>query len=557
MTTPADTARAAIAPPPATAVPTLWPMLRLRWRRDRVQVPVWLLSLGLIALLSGIAVPASFGTVADREALVQIAVGTPSILMLRGEPRGPAADALLFFSLFANLAAAVAFMSTFLAVRHSRAEEEAGRSELIGATVASRVVPLVATVLFGTVAALGAGAVVAAALVVAGLDPTGSLVTGAALPATGVVFLGVGLVAAQLMRTSRGANGLAAAVIGVAYVLRAVGDAGGTPAADGLSLASAWPSWLSPIGWGQRTRAFTENNPAPLLLALGCAALLVAVAVLLQSRRDTGSSVFAERAGRPAAGALLRGSWGLTWRLQRSSILAWAITGLLFGLLAGSLGETVVDLMEGNPVFQNVLVGLAGGPGAIIDLFTATLFSLVGVIAAAAGIQAVLRARQEEAAGVAEAMLSTGLGRIRWLFDYLTVGVVAIALVLVAAVAGAAVGLLPTDAAADRIESVVQAGAAQVPAALLLLAVAAVLVAVLPRLCIGLSWGLLLAAVVIGQFGDLLDLPDWVQDLSPFSHTPVVAAAEVDWSGAWWMSALAVLLAAAAALGIRRRDLAG
>ena len=37
------------AAPPA-AVPTLWPMLRLRLRRDRVQLPVWLLSLGLIVL---------------------------------------------------------------------------------------------------------------------------------------------------------------------------------------------------------------------------------------------------------------------------------------------------------------------------------------------------------------------------------------------------------------------------------------------------------------------------------------------------------------------------
>jgi ABC-2 type transport system permease protein len=553
MTT--STARRSV-PPAATSVPTLWPVLRLRLRRDRVQVPVWLLALGVIALLSGIAVPASFGTVADRQALVQIAVGTPSILMLRGEPRGPAADALLFFSLFANLAAAVAFMSTFLAVRHSRAEEEAGRSELIGATAASRLVPLLATVLFGTVAALGAGAAVALALVVAGLDPTGALVTGAALAGTGAVFLGVGLVAAQLMRTSRGANGLAAAVIGVAYVLRAVGDAGGTPATDGLSLDSAWPSWLSPLGWGQRTRAFTENNPAPLVLAAVCAALLVAVAVLLQSRRDTGSSVFAERAGPPAAGGLLRGSLGLAWRLQRASILGWAITGLLFGLLAGSLGETVVDLMEGNPVFQNVLVGLAGGPGAIIDLFTATLFSLVGVLAAAAAIQVMLRARQEEATGVAEAMLSTSLGRIRWLFDYVSVGLVAIVLVLGGAVVGAAIGLLQTDAAAHRIDSVLRAGAAQLPAALLLLAVAAVLVAGLPRVSIGLSWGLLLVAVVIGQFGDLLDLPGWVQDLSPFSHTPVVAAADVDWSGAWWMPALAVLLVVVAAAGIRRRDLA-
>lgn len=531
-------------------------MLRLRIRRDRVQVSVWILALGAIALLSALAVPASFGTLDERVSLLKVAVGTPTILMLRGEPRGAGEDALLFFQLFANLAVAVAFMSTFLAVRHSRAEEEAGRNELIGATPAGRVTPLIATVLHGTLASLLVGTAVGLALAVTGLDVAGSVLTGAALAGTGVAFLGVGLVSAQLMRTSRGANGLAAAVIGIAYLLRALGDAGGTPAADGLSLSSAWPSRLSPIGWGQRTRAFTENDPAPLLLHLALAAVLVAVTLLLQSTRDSGSSVFAERSGRAAAGPALRSSLGLAWRLQWAAIVGWSITGLAFGLLAGSLGDTVVTLMESNPAFQGVLVRLAGGRGAIIDLFTAALFTIVGVIAAAAAIQAMLRMRQEEAAGTAEVLLSTRLHRIRWLADHLLVAVVAVLLVLAAAVGGAAAALSGSSDATDRVANVVQAGLAQLPAALLLLTFAAVLVAWLPRASIGVGWAVLLAAVVAGLFGDLLNLPEWVRNLSPFTHTPVVASADVDWSGAWWMPVLALLLAAAAAVGFRRRDIA-
>ncbi|WEO77569.1 hypothetical protein BJQ94_00470 [Cryobacterium sp. SO2] len=535
---------------------TLWPVLWLRLRRDRIQLPVWILALAAFALLSATAVPASLGAANQRDDLIRVIVGTPTILIFRGEPRGTGTGAVVFFQVFANLAVAVAFMSTFLAVRHSRAEEESGRSDLLGATPVGRVVPLIATVLHGVAASLAVGVAVGLAVALSGLNPTGSVLMGAALTGTGITFLGVGLVAAQLMRTSRGANGLAAASVGVAYVLRALGDAGGTPAADGFSLTSAWPSWLSPIGWGQHTRAFTENSAGPLALDLVAAAVLVAVALLLQSRRDTGSSVFAERPGRAAAAARLSGSLGLTWRLQWPAILGWALTGLVFGALAGSLGESVVTVMEDNPVFQDVLVGLAGGRGAIIDLFTATLFSLVGVLAAAASIQTMLRARQEEAAGVAEVLLSTRLGRIRWLFDTVLVGLAAIVLVLTAAVVGGAAGLIRSADAADRITSVLQAGLAQLPAAALLLAVTALLVAVLPRWSIGLSWAVLVAAVVFGQFGELLDLPEWLRDLSPFTHTPAVAAAAPDWSGAWWMSALAVVLAAVAFGGIRRRDLA-
>jgi len=532
-------------------------MLRLRIRRDRVQVSIWVLALGAIALLSALAVPTSFGTLPERVSLLKVAVGTPTILMLRGEPRGAGEDALLFFQLFANLAVAVAFMSTFLAVRHSRAEEESGRNELIGATPAGRLTPLFATVLHGAAAGILVGAAVGLALFGAGLDPAGAALTGAALAGTGIAFLGVGLVCAQLMRTSRGANGLAAAVIGVAYLLRALGDAGGTPAADGLSLTSAWPSWLSPIGWGQHTRAFTENNPAPLLLDIALAALLVLVSVLLQSTRDSGSSVFAERSGKAAAGPALGSSLGLAWRLQWTAIVGWSLTGLLYGLLAGSLGDTVVSLMESNPAFQGVLVRLAGGSGAIIDLFTAALFTIIGIIAAAAAIQAMLRMRQEEAAGTAEVLLATRLQRIRWLADHLIVAVVAILLVLAVAVGGAVIGLSRSADPAARVANVVQAGWAQLPAALLMLAVTALLVALLPRLSIGLGWALLLAAIVTGLFGELLNLPQWVRDLSPFTHTPVVASADVDWSGAWWMPALALVFVVAAAVGIRRRDISG
>ena len=535
---------------------TLGPLLRLRLRRDRVQLPIWFAAFVALALFAPAAVAATLGTVTEREALVRIAVGSPTILIFRGEPQGAEADALVFFLLFAFLATLVAFMITFLAVRHSRTEEESGRAESIAATPAGRLLPLLATALHGVGASLAAGAAVALGLVLAGLEGAGSVTTGAAIAGTGIAFLGVGLLAGRLMRTSRGANGLAAAVIGVAYALRAAGDAGGTPSADGLSLTSAWPSWLSPIGWGQRTAAFTANEPAPLLLDLALAAALFTVVVLLQSSRDIGSSVIAERAGPAHGPRTLGGSTGLAWRLQRGAIVGWAIAGLVFGLLAGTLGETVVELVRSNSQMGAVLAGLAGGRGSIIDTFTAAIFGLVGVIAAAAGTQAMIRMRQEEASGSAEVLLALPLHRARWILDYILIGAVAIAFVLAAATGGAAVGFTRSADAAERAASAVESGFAQVPAALLILAIAALLFAVIPRLAVGLSWGVLLVSVFIGQFGELFNLPDWMITLSPFTHTPAVGTADVDWSGSWWMLALALLVGALAVGALRRRDLA-
>ncbi|TFC87605.1 polyketide antibiotic transporter [Cryobacterium sp. TmT2-59] len=536
---------------------TLGPLLRLR--RDRLQVPVWIASFGALAFFSGVAVAGNFGALAEREALVRIAVLTPTILMFRGAPQGAAVDALVFFLTFATIALMAAFMSAFLAVRHSRAEEASGRAELVGATPAGRLIPLVATMVHGVGTALAAGAAVALGLLAAGFEAAGSTLFGLAVAGTSVVFLGVGLVCAQIMRTSRGANGLASALIGVAYVLRAAGDAGGAPSADGLRITSAWPSRLSPIGWGQQTQAYTTNNPTPLLLDLAFAALLLGVALVLQAVRDLDSSLIAERPGREHARRTLRGSFGLAWRLQYPAILGWSIAGLFLGVVAGTLGETVVDLVRGNAAFEGILAGMAGGDrGSIIDVFTAALFGLIGILAAAAAMQAMIRMRQEEADGSAELLLSAPLNRVRWLLDYILLGGLALTLVLATAVVGAVLGLAQTTAAqaGDRIRSVAESGLAQVPAALLILLAGALFFAYLPRASIGIGLALLLVAVLIGQFGDLLDLPDWLQALSPFSHTPVVVGTGADWSEGWWMVGIALCLGAAAVIGVRRRDLA-
>ena len=78
------------------------------------------------------------------------------------------------------------------------------------------------------------GLVVALGFIAGNLDVAGSLVTGAAVAAAGISFLGVGLLAAQFMITSRGANAVAAGLVGAAYIVRGLGDALGTPSADGL-----------------------------------------------------------------------------------------------------------------------------------------------------------------------------------------------------------------------------------------------------------------------------------------------------------------------------------
>ena len=273
-------------------------LVRFQLRRERILLPVWMLGIVGLFTASGLAITREFGDEQERTAVVVLAAGNPAFLFLRGLPDGTGAGALAFFQTFSFLAVLVGLMNVFLVTRHTRAEEERGRSELLQATPIGRVTPLATTLVIAAAANVGIALLVAGAGLLLGLDGWASLLTGLALAAVGVTFGGIGALSAQIMPTPRGANGLGAAVVGLAYLVRGVGDALGT-ATDPTHVNPSWISFLSPIGWAQATRPFSDATAVPLLVPLVLGLAAASAAVLLRRRRDLGESLLAERRGRP------------------------------------------------------------------------------------------------------------------------------------------------------------------------------------------------------------------------------------------------------------------
>jgi ABC-2 type transport system permease protein len=528
-------------------------LLALALRRDRIVLLIWILGIALLVLLTTVAVSTEFGDEKDREGVLALALATPSLLALRGAPNGAGLGATIFFQQFAFTAVAVGLMNTFLATRHGRADEERGRRELVGASPVRRSAGLAATLLLGLLANLALGVLATAAFVAGGLDLPGSATAGAAYAATGLAFLGIGVLAGEMVATSRAANGIGAIAVLVAYALRAAGDALGNPDFAALRLDAAWPSWLSPIGWGEQTFAFSDDRPGPLLLSVGLAALTTAVAVAIHARREIGESLLPERVGRAAAGPTLRSNLGLVWRLQWPSLLGWAVGAVLLGASVASLARVVEDATLENENIARVLASLGHGAGAdVTGTFLVAVMGMVGILAAAAGIQAALRARAEEAEGRAEGILATPISRARWLADALVAGVLSVAAVLL----GTAAAVAAAFALAGDAENAARAAGqtlVQAPAALVFVAVAAALVGILPRVAVALSWGVFALAIAIGLFGELLDLPDPVLDASPITQVPAVPVE--DWTPTGVLVGVVALLLLLALAGVRRRDL--
>lgn len=531
-------------------------LLGQRLRRDWLQLTLWCVGTGVLAYAATSAVFDAFADETEREQILGVAIASRTILVFRGTPNGVDDGAFVFFLLFAWLALMGGLMSTFLAVRHTRMEEEQGRAELLASTPAGRALPTVATVVHGVLANLALGLFVAVAWTLAGLEPAGSFVAGAALAASGVAFLAIGLFAAQLFRTSRGANGAGVAIVVTAYLLRGIGDAAGTPSDDLLHVTPAWPSWLSPIGYGQFTGAYVENDLTPLLVPLGFAVVVVAGVFVLQAVRDQGASLLPGREGRATARWTLSSSFGLVWRLTIPTLIAWTVGGAATGLLATTLSSIVGEVGGAAPQLVDRLRQAIGDDASIEQAFIATFYGLVGVLAACCAVQVGMRARQEETHGTAELLLGTPVPRVRWLAEYWIVGTIVIVVVLAAAGGAGVLGALRTDDPDSLIPNVLEAAVAQVPACLVFLGVTLLVFAWLPHATIPLGWSLVGLAAILGIFGPILQLPDWVTDLSPFTHSPVPGSDDADWSGGIWMLAIGAALGGAAVWSMRARELA-
>lgn len=321
-------------------------LVRLALRRDRITLPAWIL--GMAAFLSATTAMFEDNYAKHPELLVpdtQVVVENPGMRVL-GLVTGPTVGGYTLHRDALTLMVLAALMSVFAVVRHTRQAEELGREEILGAGVVGRYASLGAAV----IVALGANVVLAGMLgmgmIIAGQPGAGSLVAGTSIALVGVAFTGVAAVTSQLASTTRGATGLAGAALGGSFLLTALGNVLGTVDAAGMRLTSAWPAWLSPIGWGQQMRPFADDLWWPAGVSLLALGLLSGVTVVLVGRRDVGRGMLPERRGDAHARPGLLSPAGLIWRLQRGVLLGWAIGMVGFGLVFGALSEQIGG-MEG------------------------------------------------------------------------------------------------------------------------------------------------------------------------------------------------------------------
>ena len=393
-------------------------------------------------------------------------------------------------------------------------------------------------------ASLVAGFGTALGLIVVGMPAAGSVVMGAGFACLGIAFAAVAGLTAQLVKSARTAAGLAGAVLGVSYLLRAIGDAS---AAGGFG----WMSWPSPVGWWQQTRPYAGDRWWVLALLLGLSVAVAALAYALAARRDFAAGLLPDRPGPAAAVASLRSPLALAWRLQRGSLFAWAAVFVVLGFVVGGMASNVDDFLK-SPQAQDLITKLGGVEG-LRDAFLAVELGFAGVFAAVFGVQATMRLRSEESALRAEPVLATAVGRTAWAWSHLTIALAGTALLLL--VVGVSAGLASALQVGDSSQfgRVVVAALVQVPAVWVVVGIVVAAFGLVPRFVV-LGWVALVGFMLLGEFGPLFELSQAVMDVSPFTHVPRLPGGDFSAGPLLWLTAVAAGLIAVGLVGFRRRD---
>ncbi len=532
-----------------------WTLVKLILRRDRIKLPVWVISitaflLSMIPLLRDI-----YGDAASLATLHQSFGTNAAGLFLTGPMDGPTFGALMTIETVLWWGLAVAFMNTLLVIRHTRQNEEMGAQELILSGQVHRRAGLAAVLIVAFLANLvmtvGLGLDMSALESSWGAD--GAWLYAFAMGLFGFVWAAIAAIVAQLVESARSANGILAGLIGTAFVVRGIADFMSTTDTNGLT-QPMWLSWLSPFGWMQATRSLTFPEWWPLIVSVGFVLVAIPAAFWLLSKRDVGSGFLPERKGHVRAAGWLKTPLGLTWYLQKNVFIGWLIGVLVMAITIGVLIPEMSHVYESSKNAKAFIESM-GGSGAMIPAFLSAMLSIIAVMALAYVVQGMGKLRGEESSGHLENLLATRFSRLKWLALH---GVVVLAGgvgMLAASSVTLAICVNLSGVISVSVWEYALAGLSYTPLLLLFIGLYVLLFGLLPRAVALILWVFYGFVAFMSWLGPLLQLDQWIMNLSPMSHMAAVPAEPVIAAPLLAMAAVSLGMLLLGAMSWRSRNL--
>ncbi|SDN76836.1 ABC transporter permease [Alkalicoccus daliensis] len=515
------------------------------FRLDRIRIFLWLTGLNFFTLIVPISFVSLYSSEQERAAMAETMQNPAMTAMV-----GPAdlsnytLGVMTSHQMLLMTAAVAGLMSILLVTRHTRADEEEGRVELIRSLPVGRLAYLNAALFVISCVCVILAIINGAGLYMLGIESMqleGSLLYGAALGGTALVFAGITAFFSQLSDNARGTVGLSIGFLLAAYLFRAVTD-----------ISNESLSWLSPLGWVTKTEAYGANNWWPVVLMVIFAFVMFAAANYLHAIRDLESGFLPARSGRTHAGSFLQSPFALAFRLQRTGFIAWAIGLFVIGASYGSVLGDMESFFEGNELMEQMLQPEAGL--TLTETFIPMLLIVLSLLAAIPPVMSMNKLRGEEKKGRLDHMLGRAVSRNKLMGSYFTLAVVNGFVMLMLAGFGLWAAGNAVMEEGFSFSMVMGAAAAYYPAILVMISLSAAFIGWFPKF-LTLVWVYIFYSFIVLYLGGLFQFADWIGELSPFGHVPQYPVEDMAIFPLVVLMLIAAVIAAAGFIGFRKRDI--
>ena len=539
-------------------------LVRFMLKRERMTAAIWII---ILVLFSAALAPGLESMFVDDEARAQIAgiFDNPIMVSMMGPVYGDSTGALYSGMMLLWYLIAVGVMNIFLAVRHTRSDEEQGRAEVVRSLPVGRLAEINATMLtafiINTILAFATGLGLAITQTPT-MDFAGCMLYGAISGAVGLVFAAAALVFCQLSQSTSGAIGLSFLTLGAFYMLRVFGD---------IDPDFEFLSFISPLGLATRAKIFADNDIVPLTVLLLIAVGIAAIAYKLNSMRDLGQGFIPAKPGRSSAARSLMSPFGLSFRLLRKTVIIWLIImfslGASYGTIIGDIGKYVANMPQYLEIIglpEEIIESLTDEQmteitdeysDMIVEYFGVFITSMMTLIALIPVLIIALKLRAEEKEGRVEHILSRSVSRVKYLLGFTVIAFVISVLMQIATAAGLYIVAATGEKNPFTFGGLIQAYLAYVPAIWVMISIAVLLIGLLPKLS-GVIWGyygIVCFLVFMGGMPGLL--PEWMTSVSPMKFVPQLPLEELKFTPLLMMTGIAVSLTAVGIAGYGKRDM--
>lgn len=472
---------------------------------------LWIVSITLLTLIIPPAFKAMYPTSRELNTVVPM-LDNPAVKTMLGPIKLEEASIATVFAheMLLFTAIVVAIMNILFVGQQTRGDEERGRLILLNALPIGKHAHILSVMLniiilnFILFILIGSGLCFMSG---DGFSTTGSLLYATNLSAIGILFGFITLVIAQIAPTVSGTKGMAIAMLMLSYFIRAIGDG----LDNDLSL-------LSPLGWLSRTYPYADNHWWPFGLIMLLLVICIPSAIILKIKRDINSGYLPEKTGHTHLKRYMKSPLGLQMRLQRTLFVSFACGLFLLGLSYGSIFGTLDTFFEDNPLLKQMLNGKGDN---YAEQFLPTLMVVMAMVSTIPTLISLFRFKTDNQHGYTLMLLANPMTRLTYFSSYIILSIINAIIMIFLASLGLYIGQYFVMAQPLSLFSVITSGVIYIPAILTFVALGILVLGISNKLT-SMVYAYLAYCFVVVYIGNLLNVREWLKNLTPFHHIPQI-----------------------------------